>query len=121
MRKSLFVLVAAATMYCMFPTNVAAETACVSDGDITYNTSTSTSGNIHISRTHLEISLGDSVQLSAWTGSYRDEDPYWVSSRHEIVSVDSSTGQVYPCRVGTASVTAIINDRSVSCEVEVTP
>ena len=123
MKKTMFVLFAAVTLFSLFPTDAAAETAYVSDGDTTYNTSMSTSEDVHISSTYIEISLSScsGFQLDAWTYSCRYDAPYWESDCPEIVSVNFSTGWVTPHRVGTTYVTATINSRSCYCEVVVLP
>lgn len=123
MRKSLFVLFAAVTLFSLVSTSTTAQAACASDGDTTCDTGMSTSDDVHISRTSIVISLSDcdGFDLDAHTCSSRNETPYWTSSRSEIVSVNSSTGWVTPKQVGEAEITAHINGRTGSCEVEVTP
>ena len=72
-----------------------------------------------LNKESMVLQLGDSESLSLTVVPISLNSPVWTSSDESVAAVENGT--VTAIGIGTATITAIIGDRSVTCEVTVVP
>ena len=77
--------------------------------------------SMSISSSNIELKLGESAQLTATftPGNATEKLVYWISSDYSVAEVDVDTGIVTALKEGTATVTAVSDGMTASCEVTV--